>query len=29
MIIMAIDGSTKSTGIAIFNNKKLIYQECI
>ena len=29
MIILAIDGSTKSTGIAIFNNNRLIYQECI
>lgn len=29
MIIMSIDGSTKSTGIAIFDNKQLIYYKCI
>lgn len=29
MIIMAIDASTYSTGVAIFNNQKLIYQQCI
>ena len=28
-IIMAIDGSTKSTGIAIFNEQKLEHYECI
>lgn len=29
MIILAIDASTKSTGIAIFDNKKLIKTDCI
>lgn len=29
MITLAIDGSTKSTGIAIFNQGKLIHYECI
>lgn len=29
MIIMSIDASTKSSGIAIFNNDKLIYSTCI
>lgn len=29
MITIAIDGSTKSTGIAVFNDKKLIKYECI
>lgn len=29
MIIMSIDASTFSTGIAIFNESKLIYQQCI
>lgn len=29
MILMSIDGSTKSTGIAIFKDKDLIYYECI
>lgn len=29
MITLAIDGSTKSTGIAIFEDKKLIKYECI
>ena len=28
-IIMAIDGSTKSTGIAIFNGENLVHYECI
>ena len=29
MKIMALDASTKSTGVAIFNDKELIYYECI
>lgn len=29
MTLMAIDGSTKSTGISIFKNKDLIYYECV
>jgi Holliday junction resolvasome RuvABC endonuclease subunit len=29
MITMAIDASTKSSGIAIFDNKKLVHYECI
>ena len=29
MITIAIDGSTKSTGIAIFNDKELIKYECL
>lgn len=29
MITMAIDGSTKSTGIAIFDEQKLVHYECI
>lgn len=29
MITMAIDASSKATGIAIFNNKSLIHYECI
>ena len=27
--ILAIDGSTKSTGIAVFNDDKLIHYECV
>ena len=29
MKIMSLDASTKSTGVAIFENKKLIYYDCI
>ena len=29
MIVLAIDASTKSTGIAVFNNKDLVYYNCI
>ena len=29
MITMAIDASSKSTGIAIFKDKELAYYECI
>lgn len=29
MITLSIDASTKSSGIAIFNEGKLIYYECI
>ena len=29
MIVIGIDGSTKSSGISIFDNKKLIHYECI
>lgn len=29
MIIMSIDASTKSTGIAIYDNKELIYHTCV
>ena len=27
--VLAIDGSTNSTGIAVFDNTKLIHYECI
>lgn len=29
MILMSIDGSTKSSGVAIFQDKTLIYYECV
>lgn len=29
MIVMALDASTKSTGVAIFENQELIHHECI
>lgn len=29
MIVLAIDASTKSTGVAVFNDKDLIYYNCI
>lgn len=29
MIIMSIDASTKSTGIAIFNEDNLVYKDCL
>lgn len=29
MILMAIDGSTKSSGVAIFKDKELIHYECV
>lgn len=29
MITMAIDGSSKSTGVAIFNDEQLVHYECV
>ena len=29
MITLAIDGSTKATGVAVFNEKELVYYTCI
>jgi tRNA A37 threonylcarbamoyladenosine modification protein TsaB len=29
MYILAIDGSTKATGIAIFDDNKLVHYDCI
>ena len=29
MIIMAIDASTKSSGVAIFKDSEMIYHECV
>ena len=29
MVTLAIDGSTKNTGLAVFNQGKLIYYECV
>lgn len=29
MVLMAIDGSTKSSGVAIFKDKELIHYECV